>query len=124
MIDALGYPINILISPSNRNDCEFAINLLSKVNIEKGCLIIADKGYDTDAILDYAYQHDAEPVIPSRSLRKHINRIDLHAYKERHLVENFFCKLKAFRRVATRYDKTAHAFLGFVCLASVLIWLL
>jgi transposase len=47
----------------------------------------------------------------------------MFGYKERHVVENFFLRLKNFRRVATRYDKLAHSFAGFVCLASILIWL-
>lgn len=62
-------------------------------------------------------------VIPSSGARSQKRRIDLHVYRERHLVENFFCKLKRFRRVATRYEKTARNYLGFVLFASLQVWL-
>jgi len=62
-------------------------------------------------------------VIPSKSNRLVPRNTDWHLYKERHLVENFFCKLKNFRRAATRYDKTARNFLGFLLIASIRIWL-
>jgi len=55
--------------------------------------------------------------------RSRRRKIDLHVYKERHLVENFFCRLKHYRRAATRFDKTAANFLGFVLLAAIRIWL-
>ena len=62
-------------------------------------------------------------VIPSKVNRLVAREIDRHVYKERRLVENFFCKLKQYRRVATRYEKTAINFLGFAILASIRIWL-
>jgi transposase len=62
-------------------------------------------------------------VIPPKANRKKPRPTDFHLYKERHLVENFFCKLKHFRRVATRYEKTAQNFFGFLLLASIKIWL-
>ena len=62
-------------------------------------------------------------VIPSKSNRKNPRKTDFHLYKERHLVECFFNKLKQYRRAATRYEKTALNFLGFVLVASIRIWL-
>jgi len=62
-------------------------------------------------------------VIPPKSNRKNPRPTDFHLYKERHLVENFSCKLKHFRRVATRYEKTARNFLGFLLLVLIKIWL-
>lgn len=62
-------------------------------------------------------------VIPSKADRAGRRKIDLHLYKERHLVENFFCKLKRFRRAATRYEKTARNFLGIIFAAAIRIWL-
>ena len=69
------------------------------------------------------YDRGGEPTIPSRKGAKFQRRCDWWLYKERHLVEKFFLKLKAFRRIATRYDKLPFTFLGFICLASILIWL-
>lgn len=96
--------------------------LLASINIENSD-VLADKGYDSDAIIDYIYDNGGEPTIPSKSNRKFQRRCDWWLYKERHLVENFFLRLKNFRRIATRYDKLAHTFAGFVCLASIVIWL-
>lgn len=84
--------------------------------------VIADKAYDTDRIRAYlAFRVDA--VIPSLSTRRDPPPYDEQLYKERHLVECFINKIKHFRRVATRYDKTAVAFLGFVAIASFMVWL-
>lgn len=63
-------------------------------------------------------------VIPSKANRIVQRDIDFAIYKERHLVENFFCKIKQFRRIATRYEKTAKNYLGLVLLASIRLWLL
>ena len=62
------------------------------------------------------------PVIPTPADRRP-RKVDTHVYKERHLVENFFCRLKHYRRAATRFEKTATNFLGFVMLAAIRIWL-
>jgi transposase len=100
----------------------YAEKLLSGVTIENS-IVLADKGYDSDAIIDHIYDNGGEPIIPSKSGRKFQRRCDWWLYKERHVVENFFLRLKNFRRIATRYDKLAHTFAGFVCVASILIWL-
>ena len=77
---------------------------------------------ERDAIY-YIYDHGGEPTIPSRRGAKFERRCDWWFYMERHLVENYFLKLKAFRRIATRYDKLAFTYLGFLCIVSILIWL-
>ena len=74
-------------------------------------------------LLDYVYARGGEPTIPSRKGAKFERHCDWWLYKERHLVEKYFLKLKAFRRIATRYDKLAATYLGFICIASILIWL-
>ena len=99
-----------------------AIPLLEHAELE-GSFVLADKGYDSGALIDYIYGHGAEPIIPSRKGAKFERRCDWWRYKERHLVEKLFLKLKAFRRVATRYDKYAFTYMGFLCLASILIWI-
>lgn len=85
--------------------------------------VIADKGYDADYIVDAASAMEAEVVIPARSMRKNPRAIDKDLYKERNLIERMFNKLKHFRRVATRYDKTASAYLSFVLIAGICLWL-
>lgn len=84
---------------------------------------IADKGYDADRLIDRILEQGGKPVIPPRRHRKSPRDYDTELYKERNLIERFFCKLKHFRRVATRYDKLLANFLGFVKLAAIAIWL-
>ena len=85
--------------------------------------LLADKGYDSDAIREDAYIHGTNPVIPTKSNRKVQRPVDPLLYALRNRIERFFNKLKNARRVATRYDKTAESFLAFVQLASISIWL-
>ena len=83
----------------------------------------ADKAYDTDAILDHLADKGIEAVIPPRSHRLVQRPFDHHQYKSRNLVERFFCRIKQFRRIATRYDKLAERFASFVALTAAVIWL-
>ncbi|MCX9155352.1 IS5 family transposase, partial [Niveibacterium sp. 24ML] len=83
----------------------------------------ADKAYDTDAILEHLNDHGIEAVIPPRSHRIVQRAFDRHQYKNRNLVERFFCRIKHFRRIATRYDKLAERFAAFVALSASVIWL-
>ena len=84
--------------------------------------MLADKGYDADAIREELLFHGIEPVIPSKKDRKQPIPYDRVKYKQRNLIERFFNKLKHWRRIATRYDKTAESFLGFICLVSAKLW--
>ena len=122
MVDAYGYPVYFMISEGQRNDINYAIPLLDHVDTN-GSNVLADRGYDSNKLIDYIYTHGGEPTIPSRKGAKFDRYCDWWLYKERHLVENYFLKLKAFRRIATRYDKLASTFLGIICIASILIWL-
>lgn len=83
----------------------------------------ADRGYDSNQLIDYIYENGGDPTIPSRKGAKFERRCDWYLYKERHLVEKLFLKLKGYPRIATRYDKLACTYLGFLCIASILIWL-
>lgn len=93
-----------------------------------GKLILADKGYDSDKFVRWLEEQGGIVVIPSRITAKHPRKTDWHTYKERHLVENLFLKLKNNRRFATRfatrYEKKALYFHAVVCLACILVWLL
>lgn len=82
-------------------------------------VLLADKGYDADFILADLDARDVVAVIPARRNRKVQPVIDGHIYALRNLVERCFSKLKHSRRLATRYDKTADSFLGFVLVASI-----
>ena len=111
-----------MISEGQRNDINYAIPLLDHIRMD-GSRVLADRGYDSNQLIDYIYDHGGEPTIPSRRKAKFERRCDWWLYKERHLVENYFLKLKTFRRIATRYDKLAFTYLGFLCIVSILIWL-
>ena len=84
---------------------------------------IADKAYDSDAVVRAAKRQGAQAVIPSKKNRKEPRDYDKHIYKERKKVEWFINLIKHYRRVATRYEKTARNFLGFVHVASIMILL-
>lgn len=122
-IDALGNPVRILLSGGNRNDCTFALPLLQDHEGSIDC-VIADKAYDSNAIRQtIEVDLDAEAVIPATAQRRDPPEHDEVLYKERNLVERFFNKIKHYRRVATRYEKTARNFLAFVQFASIMLWL-
>ena len=95
---------------------EVDFELMSMTDIA-GSNLLGDKAYGTKEILTYIKEHRAAVVIPPKSNAKEPWEIDYFLYKERHLVECFFQKLKWFRRVATRYDKLDRSFLAFVYMA-------
>lgn len=84
--------------------------------------LLADKGYDSDAIREDACFHGTNPVIPTKANRKVQRPVDKELYALRNRIERFFNKLKNARRVATRYDKTAESFRAFIELTSIKIW--
>lgn len=86
--------------------------------------LLADKGYDTDAFRAYLKKQKIKTIIPGKSNRKKRIRYDKQAYKGRNVVERCFCRLKDFRRIATRYDKLARNFFSALCfVATVAYWL-
>lgn len=85
--------------------------------------VLADRAYDADRLYDLILDQGGDPVIPPRRHRKYQRPYDRVAYKHRWGIEGFFAKLKQWRRIATRYDKIAANFLGFVKLASIMFWL-
>ena len=91
----------------------------------KAQTVIADKGYDAkDRVVEPLLEADKAVVIPSRSTNRQQRDYDRALYKARHVIENFFAKLKHYRAIATRYDKTACNFLGGIHLAASLIWMI
>lgn len=111
-----------MLSGGQVHDSKVAVELLSGVNITKSN-ILGDKAYGTVAIRNYITEQDAQYTIPPRENNPNPWHCDFWLYKERHLVECFFNKIKAFRRVATRYDKLATSFLAFVYVASICVLL-
>ena len=90
----------------------------------RGKLILADKGYDSNKFVRWIEFRGGTVIIPSRITSKAPRDTDWHIYKERHLIENLFLKLKNNRRFATRYEKKAVFFKAVTSLACILVWLL
>jgi transposase len=103
------------------HDVTVATNLIVDFKPE---VIIADSAYDSDTFRAQIIAQDARACIKPRRNRKVVIPFDKEQYKERHLVECFFQKLKRYRRIATRYDKLAKRFLAFIYIACILLWLL
>ena len=120
VVDALGNPLRILITAGNVHDIVPATPLIEGLLGDK---LLADKAYDANKLIDLSAQQQREVVIPPTARRLVQRDYDRHLYKERHLVECFFEKLKEFRRIATRYDKLSIAFRASVMIAACLIWL-
>lgn len=89
-----------------------------------GQTVIPDKAYDAqERVIAPLLKKGKSVVIPSRVTRKEQRGHDRDLYKARHLIENFFARLKQYRAIATRYDKTARNFLGAVNMAAAMVWL-
>lgn len=122
IVDALGNPMQFMLTGGQVHDSKAAVALLSGAHIS-GSNIIEDKAYGAKQIRDDITEQNAVFTIPPRGDCTGPWYCDFHTYKERHLVECFFNKLKVFRRVTTRYDKLAMFFVAFIHLASICILL-
>jgi transposase len=109
-----------LLTGGHRHDVTQAEELLKGWRTIR---VLADKGYDSNAVLANVAALNAEAVIPPKANRLIQRVYDKEFYKERHLVECFFNKLKQFRRVFSRFDQQARNYLSFVQFASMMIWL-
>jgi transposase len=118
--DSLGNPVRFILTGGQESDYTQALALIRDV---KTTALLADKGYDADYIVSAAKDIKAQVVIPPKSNRKQTRDYDVHLYKQRNLVERMFNKLKHFRKVATRYDKTDLSFMSFIQLAAAYLWL-
>ena len=119
LTDALGYPLRFILTPGQASDIGQAEALTTAVPIKK---LMADKAYDSQAFIDFLKQHGIEAIIPSRSNARQPRECDWVAYKERHLIECYFGKMKHYRRVFSRFEKKAVNFLGFLKITAILIW--
>ena len=120
-VDALGNPTGFTLTPGQACDLDGADILLPQIEAD---IVIADKGFDADErVIEPLERAGKSIVIPPKANRKHKRDYDKDLYKARHLIENFFAKLKQFRAIATRYDKRAINFLAAIYLVSTIIWL-
>ena len=115
--------MEFLLSAGSDHDSIHAIEILERIKIS-GSSVLADRAYGAKKIRAYISERGANYVIPPQRNVSQPWPVDWWLYKERHLVECFFQKLKWFRRIATRYDKLDASFLAFVYLASIAILLL
>jgi transposase len=120
-VDALGNPIRVIITSGTVHDSKQAEPLLEGLQAD---FLLADRGYDSDAIVQSAVDRGMTPVIPPRKNRKVRRHYDEHLYRLRHLVENAFLKLKRWRSVCTRYAKNTSSFLAIVQIRCVFLWLI
>lgn len=120
VVDALGNPLAFVLTGGNRNDITQAKQLVFGQPADN---IIADKSYDANWLVELIKQQGANPVIPPRRNRRELREYDRHLYKERHLIECFFNKIKHYRRIFSRFDKLARNYMSFLCLVAALIWL-
>jgi transposase len=119
-VSGLGLPTQLVLSPGQDADITHAPALLEGT---RAAVVIGDKGYDKQQLVDDIEARGGEAVIPTRKNSTHPRVIDTDRYKDRNLVERFWSKAKQYRRVATRYEKTARNFLAFVHVASIMILL-
>ena len=120
VVDGGGRPIAFEITPGQLGDVRAALALLSPLPPARLCM--ADTAYDSNGLRSFLNERGTCPVIPNNPTRKHFHAFDKEAYRQRNLVERMFCRLKDWRRIATRYDKLAHVFASAVYIAAIIIW--
>jgi transposase len=112
-------PVRAIITQGTTADCTQADRLIEGITAEQ---LLADRGYDSDAIVNQATQQGMKVVIPPRKNRKELRQYDTDLYKLRHLVENAFLHLKRWRGIATRYAKNSASFLAAVHIRCIALW--
>ncbi len=118
-VDANGMPVRVVITGGSVADCKQAIVLIDGLAAD---YLLADRGYDTNEIVDWAVTHNMIAVIPPKKNRKEQREYDEDVYKLRHLVDNAFLKLKQWRGIATRYAKNSASFLAAVQIRCFMLW--
>lgn len=121
VVDERGLPVCLALTAGQASDKATAPRLIEALPIAS--VLIADRGYDWQHLIDMVSQRGGTAHIPTQRDRKVQRSVDKALYRQRNLVERFFCKLKHFRRIATRYDKLARNYLAAVALASARLWM-
>ena len=111
--------VRFCLTGGNTHDCTQAVRLLETIFPE---YVAADKAYDSNSIIECIESKGAQAVIPSQARRRQRREIDTNLYKERNRIERLFCRLKGFRRIATRYDKLASRFAAFILIVCAVVW--
>jgi transposase len=119
-VSGLGLPVRLVLTPGQAADVTQAGALIEGVPLE---VVIGDRGYDSQAVVEAVEAEGGEAVIPPQKNRRVQRAYDRERYKDRNLVERFWAKVKHYRRVATRYEKTARNFLAMVHVASIMLLL-
>ena len=119
-VRGLGCPVRFILTAGHRGDAPQADLLIEGLPAQA---VMADTAYDADRLRRKIADKGAVAVIPNNPSRALKHPLDKHLYAQRHLVECCFSKLKQFRRVATRYEKTARNYLAVITLAAIVLWL-
>ena len=119
-VDALGNPLKFVITPGQESDFCQANCMLGDV---RDAYVLCDRGYDSDDFRNKIRSQKCMPVIPGKRNRVKQVYYDKHIYKERNLVERFFSKIKYFRRVFSRFDKSVESFMAFLSFVGAILWL-
>ena len=119
-VDGLGNPLRLRLTAGQRHDIIQAPDLIDGLDFD---YLLADRAYGAQDFIELLLEQGIEPVIPPKKNAKQPRDYDEWRYRERHLVECFIGKIKHFRRIFSRFDKLARRYLGFLQLASTLIWL-
>jgi len=122
LVDALGNGLRLTLTPGQYANSPQLPGLLAALPTTPGA-VVADRAYDTNAVLTAVARADAEPVIPPKTSRKQHRAYDTNLYADRNKVERFFGRLKEARGFATRYEKTATSFLAVAHLLAALDWI-
>jgi len=117
--DAKGRLLSVLLSGGEVHDCPPAGRLIRRTKPARK--LLAGKAYDSAALRQWLNKRGTKPVIPNKPNRKQPFSFDRKSYKQRHLIENAFCRLKDFRRIATRHGRLARNFMASVCLAAAVV---
>lgn len=119
-VRGLGCPVRFILTAGQRGDAPQAELLIDPL---PAGVVMADAAYDSDRLRQKIAAKGALAVIPNNPSRAQKYPVDKHLYAQRHLIECCFSKLKQFRRVATRFEKTARNYLAVVTVAAIVLWL-
>ena len=116
----LGCPVHFILTGGQKGDAPQAEALIAELRAD---IVMGDTAYDSDRLRNAIAERGAVAVIPNNPSRAQKYPLDKHLYAQRHLIECCFSKLKQFRRVATRFEKTARNYLAVVTIAAIVLWI-